>query len=119
MQPEQKSVSWMKDVSAKFKKGGQVVVVLCTGAFSVTKAFMKLPKYRRFFGCEIDALCSNGLLLSVVEMFAPQLLSNDSGIEDSAEVVAAAHTNMSAMNGIQARRNRLMWYAPAGLPAMQ
>lgn len=54
VRPEQKSVSWIKDVVSKFKKIGHVVVNPYAGMFAAAKACMMLLQNRQSIGCEID-----------------------------------------------------------------
>lgn len=63
MRPEQKSTMWMKDIA---QTSGKLVFDACSGNFSVTKACVFLPKYRRLRGCEVD--------LSGVTDAKPQLI---------------------------------------------
>lgn len=54
-----------------------------------------------------------------METFERLVLSEDSDIKVSAEVVATAQTYVSAMDIIQARGKRMMCDAPSGLLATQ
>lgn len=47
------------------------------------------------------------------------MFSEESDIKGSAEMVAAARTYVSTMDGIQTTKKRVMWDASAGPPAMK
>lgn len=65
---------------------------------------MMLLRDPLFVGCDIDVVCFNESLRSVVETFACQVLNQDSDIKGSAEVVAAARTYVSTKEGIHVSR---------------
>lgn len=64
-------------------------------------------------------MCCNALLPTVPEMFASQMLKKDSDMNTLAEIVSAAWTYVSAMDGIQQRKKSVTWDAPVKLPATQ
>lgn len=77
VQTNRESVSWIKVHVAKCSKGGHMAVDLWAGTFSVTKACMKLPIQPLLVGCEIDAVCFNASVSSIIETFAGRVVNED------------------------------------------
>lgn len=98
----------MADLVAKFSKRVKLVVDRCVRTFSAGKSCMVFSIHQWLFGCEIDALCFEASLPSVVETFALQVLIKDSYINGSAEVFAQALTILSVLDRIQGKEKRMM-----------
>lgn len=65
----------MKELVAKFCNGRQLGLDQCLGTVAMAKPCMMHSKHRNFVGCEIDAVCFNKLLPSVMEIFAQQVFN--------------------------------------------
>lgn len=69
--------------------------------------------------CNIDAMCLNASLPSVVQKFGRQVLNEGLDIRGSSEVPAAARTTAPEIEELQERRKRVRWETFAKLPATQ
>lgn len=101
---EQHSVRLRKVFVAKPCKGGKLMVEPCAVAFFMAKSCLTFPKHLRFVEFEIDALRINSSLLSVVGTLCWHVVNAYWYIKGTAQAVAAVGTYVSAMGGIQARR---------------
>lgn len=54
LRPEQKGVSWIRDLFNKLYQPGAVVMDHFADTLSTAKSYLSLKNYRRFIGCEID-----------------------------------------------------------------
>lgn len=90
VQPEEESASWMMDLGVKFTKRGPLVVNQGAETHLLAKACTMLPENQRFLACKIDSVCFNASLPSVLESFVCKVLSEDSYIKGSGDVVYAA-----------------------------
>lgn len=68
---------------------------------------------------DIYDVCFHALLPFVGATIVQEGLSKDMNINGSGQVVATGRKYVSAMDRIQARRNRLIWDPFARLPAMK
>lgn len=50
---EQKNTAWMKKIVQKLTNTGNLVWDACAGTASIAKAFIFLPKHRKFLECEV------------------------------------------------------------------
>lgn len=100
----------MGDLVAKLRQRGRLVLYSCAGTFLAGNACMMLSNCGQFLACEIEVLCFNMSLPSVVEAFAKLVLHEDSNVKGSAEGVTLARWCMyvSARDQIKASKNRLI-----------
>ena len=117
--PEQKSVAVMKTLVAQYSAPGGLVLDPFCGTFAVAKACLSLPQHRRCVCGDIDPACVKHGLQQLVEVFAGQVLNEESDINASAEVQDAATTFCNSLRAIQARKQADAWGTPGGLPPLQ
>lgn len=117
--PEQKNVSWMRDVIRKFTKPGMVVVDCCAGTLAVGKAGLSLPEHRRVILCDVDSDVVRQSMPSLVLVFAKQVLSDASDIVGNDEVVAAAKKYISAIENTETQLRLASAHGPPGFPPYQ
>lgn len=55
--PKQKNVSWMRDLTAKFSKLGNLTMNFRAGTCSAAKACMSLDQQRKSVKCNVDLRC--------------------------------------------------------------
>lgn len=84
---EQKSVEWLTDLVFKLCDAVEPVLNTCDGKFATAKARLQLPERRGDIGCETNTSCSKDAIPSQVEVYAKQVLSANSVITGSDEVV--------------------------------
>lgn len=95
--------------------GGKLVCRDVPGAERLPKASKGLT----VCGVRDWAVCFNVSLPSVLVTSQWQVLKGNLNVKGSAELAIAAWMYVSAMNGIQARREKKVWDLPVGLPAPQ
>lgn len=117
--PEQKNVSWMKDLVGKFTRGRDVVMDFCTGTYPTAKTSMLLDQHRKFVGCDLDSDLLMAAKPDLLLTFALQVLNPKSDITGDEEVRAAARAFKEKVAVVSARRRATAWEAPPGLDATQ
>lgn len=53
--PEQKNVSWMKDLDGKLTRGRDLVMDFCEDTCPTRLACMLLNQFKKFSGCDLDS----------------------------------------------------------------
>lgn len=79
----------------------------CPGTFSTEKGCIWLLRHRSLVWCEIDTVSFKKSLLVAVEVFARQIINEESDIVGDANVQAAPNVSGNAINRIHARRKKL------------
>lgn len=119
VRPEQKNVSWMKDLVSKFTKPGMTVLDCFAGTLSVGKACLELSQHRRAILCDVDPEVVETSLPGLVLVFANQLLNKDSDIKGNATLLKHAKLYIKAMEGISSQRRVDSGQAPGDFPPFQ
>lgn len=88
--PEQKIVSWMKDLCPKLSRPGNVLRNFCAGTRFAAKACMFDVQHRTFEGCDADSEVLTTAEADLLLAFVFQMLSSRSVISVSAGGHAAA-----------------------------
>lgn len=68
--PEQINTAWMKDITQKLRKLGNIIMDACPASLSAAKESMLLPTHRRFIGCEADPRCVTEVKPQLILLFA-------------------------------------------------
>lgn len=119
LRPEQKNISVMKTLVAQYSPPGGIVLDPFNGTFAVAKACLSLPSHRRCVCGDADPRCIQHGLLQLVEVFARQLLNEDSDITATPAVNSAATTFLNSVEAIRARKFVNTWETPPGLHPIQ
>lgn len=85
--PEQKPIEWMTDFLFNFCKAEHLVQETCNGTSTSEKTCSQLSVHRRFIWCEKNATCFLEGLLSLMGVYAKPVLSTDSDLFRSKEMV--------------------------------
>ena len=118
--PDQISVALMMDLIEKFTKEHAIVVDPFAGTYPVFKACLKLPKHRRFIGCDIDTDCLYHVEDDLIQTYARLIISSDSDLNPPNEKLKlAAQTLVSEMEQLKVNRRASAWTVPQGLVSMQ
>lgn len=120
VRPEQKSVHLMKELVSRFSQGGDIVVDLFAGTFSLAFACFQLPQHRVFAGCELDEDCYDQAKNHFTTQLAHYLVDTetitDIPIPEDALLSAA---RISISNQDNAPLLDPDWKAPNNLPKFQ
>ena len=119
VRPEQKNVSLMKTLLAKYCPAGGMVCDPFSGTFAVAKACISLPEHRKCVSADKDEDCFNQCKPSLVEVFAEQVLNEESDIIGTDEVRNAAATFLRLIRASRTNHVAENWEAPSGLSPMQ
>lgn len=104
---------------SKFCPPGGTVLDFCMGTGSTAKACLLAPKHFKFFGCEADDSCLLKSMPSILEVFARQILNDESDINESEEIHEAARRYLQGKASAEDTRRKDLWRTPRGLPAVQ
>jgi hypothetical protein len=119
LRPEQKPIALMETLVSKYCPPGGIVFDPFAGSLSTAKACLLLHQHRRCVCGDIDPKCAEIGMVSMVEVFAKQVLNEDSDVEGSPSVQAAARTFLHGVQSIRARHLKSAWPVPTGFHAVQ
>lgn len=117
--PEQKNVTWMKEIIRKFTISGFLVVDCCGGTFLVAKACLFLPQHRRFVGFDLDVECVTPSLRQLELIFLRQVLNADSYNTRDETLLQAEIIFVKAMDAMDQKCRVDACETPAGFPSIQ
>jgi DNA modification methylase len=119
VRPEQKSIAWIKTLVNKYCPRGGIVFDPFAGTLSTAKACISLAQHRKCICGDIDNDCLQLSMPSLVEVFAEQILSDNSDISGTSEVQDAAATYLRLTRSARSIDLSMNWTAPPGLSPMQ
>lgn len=76
-----KSTTWMRGIVQRITKPGNLVLETFAWTFSVAKAYMLLPKHKRFIGSGVDTCCVTEAMSKLILLFARDVLNKESDID--------------------------------------
>lgn len=100
-----------------FIRGNSPLFCIETGL--TAKACLLAPKHFKFFGCEADGFCLSKSMHSILEIFARQVLYNDSDINECEETQKATRKYLRGKASGKKTRQKDIWRTPRGLHAVQ
>ena len=119
IRPEQKSTALLKTLVAKYCPPGGLVLDPFAGTMSTARACLLLDSHRRCVCTDVDEECVKVSIPSLLDVFASQLLNEDSDITGSEEVLRAARDYTHRRDSIRSRTVRNAWSTPPGMHGMQ
>ena len=119
IRPEQKSTALLKTLVAKYCPPGGLVWDPFAGTMSTARACLLLHSHRRCVCTDVDEECVKVSIPSLLDVFASQLLNEDSDITGSEEVLRAARDYTHRRDSIRSRTVRNAWSTPPGMHGMQ
>ena len=119
LRPEQKSVALLQTIIGKYTQPGDLVFDPFAGSFSTGRACMLLPQHRRCVLGDLDPTCHKFGMQQLVEVYARQLLNEESDITGDDELLRDARLFLHSMDRINAAKLRKQWNTPPGCPPMQ
>lgn len=105
----------MVNRASEFCKPENVMVQICVGTLASAKGCSQLPEHRKFVRCENDFVYSEDEILSLVELYAKQVLWPDFDIAESREAFTARKVFLRVMIALSLWRRADNWTVPPGI----
>ena len=118
LRPEQKSMALLQQIISKYTQPGDIVFDPFAGSYATGRACMSLPLHRRCIMGDKDPNCGKFAMRQLVEVYARQLLSDESDIEESDALKKVADTYAHQMDKINAMKDMAVWDIPKGYTPM-
>lgn len=88
--PEQKNLSWMKELVRNFSRPEDPIIDFCAGTWSTATECVLLGQYRKFEECNVEAKLLATAEANLVYSFASQVFSPKFIISGSGQMQTAA-----------------------------
>lgn len=99
----------------RYTNPGDLFIVPFAGTYSTDGACMLLPLHRQYIVSNKENKCKKNILHQLVEVFALQILNNESDIKSTDEVNGAASFSLNNIKPIRSRTKVIDRDAPEGL----
>ena len=119
LRPEQKSVALLKTIISKYSQPGDIVFDPFAGSYSTGRSCMSLLSHRRCIMGDQDERCGKFSMRQLVEVYARQILNEESDITGTDDLKACAATYVHQMDKINALKDISVWEIPKGYTPMQ
>lgn len=119
LRPVHKPVMLMQHIHSKFTKPGVLVIDPCMGTVATAKGCLTEPLHFKTTGCDSDERCAVKMMPCLQKTFAWQILNEDSGTVENADVENAARLLIEHCTIARSGVTTMKWKTSKGLPSEQ